>query len=119
MKLFDMLRWLPTDSPCPGTADVSANSCVLAVLVGDTPGTSRARSRKLRPLSGRLRTSACEIVPAIWLRAASSTGASAVTVIAASRLTDESCSGSSNAEPSVTVSARTASAKPCRCALIS
>ena len=27
---------------------------MLAVLVGETPGTSRARSRKLRPLRGRL-----------------------------------------------------------------
>ena len=44
-----------TESLTPGTADVSANSCVLPTLVGDTPGTSSARSRKLRPFSGRLR----------------------------------------------------------------
>ena len=54
MKLLEKLRWLPTESPAPGTADVSANSCVLPMLVGDTPGTSSARSRKLRPFSGRL-----------------------------------------------------------------
>ena len=73
MKLLEKLRWLPTEMPWPGTADVSANSCVLPTLVGDTPGTSSARSRKLRPFIGRFLTSACEIVPAIWLRAASST----------------------------------------------
>ncbi len=54
MKLFEKLRWLPIDRPCPGTADVSAKSCVLPMFVGDTPGTSRARSRKLRPFIGRL-----------------------------------------------------------------
>ena len=78
MKLLEKLRWLPTEMPCPGTADVSANSCVLPMLVGDTPGTSRARSRKLRPFIGSASTSACDTVPAIWLRAASSTDASPV-----------------------------------------
>ena len=29
MKLFERLRWLPTDRLTPGTADVSGNSCVL------------------------------------------------------------------------------------------
>ena len=33
MKLFEKLRWLLTEMPCPGTAEVSANNCVLAVLV--------------------------------------------------------------------------------------
>ena len=84
MKLLERLRWLPTDRPPPGTAEVSAKSCVLATLVGDTPGTSSARSRKLRPFIGRFRTSACDTVPAIWLRAASSTVASALTVTLAS-----------------------------------
>ena len=55
-----------------GHAEVSANSCVLLVLVGETPGTSSARSRKLRPFIGRFCTSACGTVPAIWLRAVSS-----------------------------------------------
>ena len=65
MKLLDKLRWLLTEMPWPGTADVSAKSCVLAVLVGDTPGTRRARSRKLRPLRGRFFTSLCDTVPTI------------------------------------------------------
>ena len=34
-KLFERLRWLPTESVMPGTAEVSGNSCVLAMLVGD------------------------------------------------------------------------------------
>ena len=80
MKLLEKLRWLPTEMPWPGTADVSAKSWVLAVLVGETPGTSSARSRKLRPFSGSVLTSVCDTVPAIWLRAASSTAASPVTV---------------------------------------
>ena len=63
----------------PGTADVSGNSCVLAMLVGDTPGTSSARSRKLRPFIGSAATSVSGTVEAIWLRAASRTGASAET----------------------------------------
>ena len=54
MKLLEKLRWLPTERLTPGTADVSGKSCVLATLVGETPGTSSARSRKLRPFSGRL-----------------------------------------------------------------
>ena len=112
MKLFERLRWLPTEMPCPGTADVSANNCVLAVLVGDTPGTSRARSRKLRPFIGRSCTSTCATVPAIWLRAASSTVVSPVTVTLVSSPATESATGSSNAEPIVTVTFRVASAKP-------
>ena len=104
MKLFERLRWLPTDRPPPGTADVSANSCVLPTLVGDTPGTSSARSRKLRPFIGRLCTSACEIVPAIWLRAASSTVASPVTVTLRVEPATASVIGSSKADPIVSVS---------------
>jgi hypothetical protein len=34
-----------TEMPVPGTADVSAKRCAEPVLVRDTPGTSRARSR--------------------------------------------------------------------------
>ena len=80
MKLFEKLRWLPTEMPTPATADVSAKSWVLPTFGGDTPGTSSARSRKLRPFSGRCSTSRCEIVPAIWLRAASRTITGALTV---------------------------------------
>lgn len=50
--LLEKLRWLPTDKPTPGTADVSANSCVLLMLGGATDGASSATSRRLRPLSG-------------------------------------------------------------------
>ena len=88
MKLLEKLRWLPTEMPWPGTAEVSAKSWLLAVLVGETPGTSSARSRKLRPLSGSVRTSVCETVPAIWVRAVSSSSASAVTVTFALRRCD-------------------------------
>ena len=73
MKLFEKLRWLPTEIPLPGTAEVSAKSCVLAMLVGDTPGTSRPRSRKLRPFMGSALASTADTVPAIWLRAVSRT----------------------------------------------
>ena len=73
MKLFEKLRWLPTEIPLPGTAEVSANSCVLGMLVGETPGTSRARSRKLRPFRGSALASTADTVPAIWLRAVSRT----------------------------------------------
>ena len=59
---------------------VSAKSWVLFVLVGETPGTSSARSRKLRPFIGRFCTSACGMVPAIWLRAASIAGAAGVPI---------------------------------------
>ena len=79
---------------------------MLPTLVGDTPGTSSARSRKLRPFSGRLCTSACETVPAIWLRAASSTVASPVTVTLVSTPPTASAIGRSNAEPTVSVSVR-------------
>ena len=112
MKLFEKFRWLPMEIPCPGTADVSANNCVLPVLVGDTPGTSSARSRKFRPFSGTVCTSACETVPAIWLRAASSTVASAETVTLVSMPATESLTGSSNADPTVTVTLCDASANP-------
>jgi len=57
MKLFEKFRWLPTEMPWPGTAEVSANSWLLAVFVGETPGIRSAKSRKLRPFSGRLLTS--------------------------------------------------------------
>ena len=75
MKLFEKFRWLPTEIPWPGTADVSAKSWLAAVLVGDTPGTNSARSRKFRPLSGRSLTSVCVMVPAICVRAVSSRSA--------------------------------------------
>ena len=35
MKLFEKFRWLPTEIPCPGTADVSAKSWLLPVFVGE------------------------------------------------------------------------------------
>ena len=78
-KLFERLRWLPTEMVMPGTAEVSGNSCVLAMLAGATPGTSSATSRKLRPFIGSAATSVSDTVAAIWLRAASSTGVSAET----------------------------------------
>ena len=112
MKLFDRLRWLPTEMPWPGTADVSANSCVLAVFVGDTPGTSRAMSRKLRPFIGSEATSCCGTVPAIWLRAVSMTGTTPVTVTAVSMPARSRVMGSSKAEPTVSVSSRVESLNP-------
>ena len=81
MKLLDRLRWLPTEIPTPGTAEVSGKTCVPPpTLVSETPGTSNARSRKFRPFIGRFLTSAWDTVPAIWVRAASSTVPSPVTV---------------------------------------
>ena len=53
-------------------------------------------SRKLRPLSGRFSTSAWDTVPAIWLRAASSTIAGALTVTDAA--TDSSGQGDGHFE---------------------
>ena len=88
MKLFERLRWLATERPLPGTAEVSAKSCVLGMLVGETPGTSRARSRKLRPFRGSAFASAEDTVPAIWLRAVSRAGASSVTVTVSSPPTE-------------------------------
>src|SRR5262245_59595453 len=114
MKLFEKFRWLPIDRPAPGTADVSGNSCVLATFVGDTPGTSNARSRKFRPFSGRLLTSACETVAAIWLRAASRIVASADTVTLASIEATVSEIGSSKAEPTVNGNVRVMSVNPSR-----
>jgi hypothetical protein len=112
MKLFERLRWLPTDRLTPGTADVSGKSWVLPTLVGDTPGTSSASSRKLRPFSGRLRTSISDTVPAIWLRAASRTVASPLTVTLVSTPPTASDTGSSNAAPTVSVSSRVTSLNP-------
>ena len=113
MKLFERLRWLPTDSPTPGTADVSGKSCVPPpTLVGDTPGMSSARSRKLRPFIGSAATSFCDTVPAIWLRAASSTVESAVTTTSVSRRATVSVIGRSKAAPTVSVSRRVAGARP-------
>ena len=114
MKLLERLRWLETDSVTPGTAEVSGKSCVLATLVGETPGTSSATSRKLRPLSGRFWSSACDTVPAIWLRAPSSRASFARTstaVCEASR-PSSSTTGTSNAAPTVSVSRRVAVPKP-------
>ena len=93
------LRWLPNDSPCPGTADISANSCVLPMFVGDTPGTSNARSRKLRPFIGRFSASCCEMVLAIWLRAASRTVDSATTSTVAATPASARVIGSSERRP--------------------
>ena len=112
MKLLEKLRWLPIDNPPPGTADASANNCVLATLVGDTPGTRSARSRKLRPFIGSVRTSDSDTVLAIWLRAVSRTAASAVTVTLVSTPAMASTSGTSNADPTVSVSRRDASLNP-------
>ena len=100
MKLFEKLRWLPIESPGPGTADVSANSCVLPTLVADTPGMSSARSTKFRPFIGRFLISACVTVPAIWLREVSSTISSPVTVTFVSTPPTASVIGRSNADPS-------------------
>ncbi len=113
MKLFEKLRWLPTEMPLPGTAEVSAKSWVLATLVGDTPGTSNARSRKLRPFRGRPLASVEETVPAIWLRAVSSAGASPETSMFSSIPPTSSAIGNWKAEPTFMVSERVTVLKPC------
>ena len=101
------------ERPTPATADVSAKSCVAPPLLGtDTPGTSSARSRKFRPFIGSVLISASDTVPAIWLRAASTTGVSSTTVTVSVRLLTARDTGSSNAAPAVSVSLRVASAKP-------
>ena len=69
-------------------------------------------SRKLRPLSGRLATSACETVPAIWLRADSSTVAVPVTVTLSATASSLNAIGRSNAEPTVRFNRRVASENP-------
>ena len=73
------------------------------MLGGETPGTSSARSRKLRPFIGRFATSAWVIVPAIWLRAVSITVACAVTDTVVARDSTLSAIDRSKAEPSVSV----------------
>ncbi len=112
MKLFERLRWLPTDRPTPCTADVSAKSWVLLMLGGATAGASTAMSRKLRPLSGRLLTSCRGTVVATWLRADSRIGASALTVTEVDTPSTEMTIGMSKAEPSVSARRRVAGAKP-------
>ena len=112
MKLLERLRWLAIEMPWPGTADVSAKSCVLPMLVGETPGMSSARSRKLRPFIGRLWTSACGTVPAIWLRAASSSVVSPETVTLVSSPASARTTGMSKAAPSEAFSIRVLSANP-------
>ena len=92
-KLLERLRWLPTEMLMPGTADVSGNSCVLAMFVGETPGTSNASSRKLRPFIGSALTSASGTVAAIWLRAPSRTGVSAETLTVVSSPAGDSVEG--------------------------
>ena len=119
MKLFDRLRWLPTDSPTPGTAEVSAKSCVLLMLGGATPGASSAMSRKLRPFSGSCSTSAAVTVAAIWLRADSSTGASACTVTLVATPSTASTNGISNAAPTDSAIRRCASLNPASCTISS
>ena len=119
MKLFDRLRWLPTDRPTPGTAEVSAKSCVLLMLGGATLGASSATSRKLRPLSGRLSTSATATVVAIWLRADSSSGASPWTVTLASMPSTVRTNGISNADPTDSAIRRCASVNPAICTISS
>ena len=95
MKLLEKFRWLPMEIPWPGTAEVSAKSWLDAVLVGDTPGTSRARSSRLRPLSGRDLSSVCETVPATCVRAVSSNSVSLLTVTLVSGEATASMIGSS------------------------
>jgi len=51
-KELERLRCESTERPWPGTAYVSAKSCVAAVFVAETPGARRARSRKLRETKG-------------------------------------------------------------------
>ena len=82
------------------------------MLVGDTPGTSSASSRKLRPFIGSAATSASATVAAIWLRAVSITGASAVTCTLDSTPASANEIGTSNADPASTVSVRVASLNP-------
>jgi hypothetical protein len=65
MKLFERLRWLLTERLAPITAEVSGNNWELFRFVGEIPGTTSASSWKLRPLSGRFRTSISDTVAAI------------------------------------------------------
>ena len=68
----------------------------------------------MRPFIGRFWTSACETVPAIWLRAASSTVASPVTVTLGVDAADRRArSAARTPSRRVSVSVRVASANPC------
>src|SRR5215469_6495472 len=112
MKLLEKLRWLLTEIPWPGTAEVSAKSCVLAVLVGETPGTSNARSRKLRPSKERFWTSLAEMVCAIWLRFSSSAGDVLVTLTVVSVPATDNVIGKWKSAPTVRTTAFFDSEKP-------
>jgi len=69
-------------------------------------------SRNCRPLRGRALISRSDTVAAIWLRADSSTGASAVTFTDEATSATSRVSGRSKAAPRVRARRRLASAKP-------
>ena len=73
---------------------------MLPTLVGDTPGTSSARSRKLRPLSGRLDLGLRDRAGDLAARRLEDRGL-AGDGDAGVEPADASATGSSNAEPTV------------------
>ncbi len=111
MKELARFRWEETEMPVPGTAEVSAKRWLAPVFVRDTPGTSRARSRKFRPFSGRSWTSSGETAEATCVRTVSTTSASAMTEIASSKAGFRA-TGTSSAVPTVSRSRRCHGAEP-------
>ena len=105
MKLFERLRWLPTEMPWPGTADVSANSCVLRGVGRRHAGNEQRQIEEVaavhrQTLHFPLRDRAGDLAARRFQH-----GACPVTVTLASTPATASVIGSSNADPTVSVSA--------------
>jgi len=68
MKLFEKLRWLPTEIPWPAQRG-PRKELIVAVLVGE-PRHEQCDIKEAAPVQGEGVDFACQTVPATWVRAA-------------------------------------------------
>jgi len=99
LKLFEKFRWLPTEMPCPGTAEVSGEELIAGRIGGGHSGNEQMRGQEIRPFRGSERTRLAARYPQSGWRAVSRTVVSPVTVTLLSADATVSEIGSSNATP--------------------
>ena len=113
MKLFEKLRWLPIEMPLPRHRRCLGEQLRAADVRRGHAWHEQRQVEKVAPVHRQARrprpATPC---PAIWLRAASRTVDSPTTSTVAATPASERVIGSSNADPTVTCTARVASVNP-------
>ena len=114
MKLLEKLRWLPTEMPWPGTAEVSAKSWLLRGVGGRDAGNQQREIEKIAAVQRQvadlgLRHGAGDLAA----RRLEHRRLAGDRDVGRRSIPTASETGRSNAEPTVSVRVRVTSANPC------